>query len=107
MRPAAAIVASLVLSATAFGAQGAPSEQVLADMGLSGLQILSDSEASAIRGAGFDGFDTYRHSIKLYHKTVKAFHKQVKKFDHKLRKTSHHKSHGMKPPKMSHGGSRW
>ena len=68
MRTAAVILVSLVLSNTAFGAEGAPSEQVLADMGLSSMQVLSDSEASTIRGTGFDGF---RHIITASRSSIR------------------------------------
>jgi hypothetical protein len=121
MRPAVAIVIGLALSASAFGVEAKPSEQVLAEMGLSGLQILSDSDAMAVRGAGFDGFATLHSSIKMFHRSVKEFHKakkdfhkqvkdfhkMVKKFDRKISKMKHHKPHGMKPPKMNHSGKTW
>lgn len=100
MRTAAAIVLGLALSNAAFGAEGAPSKQVLADMGLSGMQVLSDDEAANIRGAGFvglEGFHMYKQGIHNYQKQVKHFHKQVKRFQHKIEKLVHHTPHGGKP----------
>ena len=55
MRLAAALVIVLTLSVTlARAEQGVPSSQTLADMRLSGLEIISDSDAMSIRGSGFN-----------------------------------------------------
>jgi hypothetical protein len=126
MRTAAAIVFGLALAGAAFGADGAPSRQVLAEMGLSGMQILSDDQAANIRGTGFvgwEGFDLFKHSLRDFQKQVWQFKKQVKKFDKKIdqhmrqwptswKPPKDHgmkppKDHGMKPPKMPHGGKPW
>jgi hypothetical protein len=120
MRTAAAVVLALALSNAAFAVDGAPSRQVLAEMGLSGMQVMSDDEAAKVRGAGFvgwDGFDMFQDALKDYRKQVKHFEKLVKKFDHKISnwppkqhdpKPPKHDmkppKHDMKPPKMPHGG---
>jgi hypothetical protein len=52
MRLATAIVLVVALSTTARAEYGLPSDHVLADMGLSGMRILSDHEGLAIRGLG-------------------------------------------------------
>jgi hypothetical protein len=91
------MVIGLALSATAFGANRAPGEQVLADMGLSNLQILSDAQAAFIRGAGFSGFETLRNTKQLFYHTVKTANKverhvdkQVRRIDHKISKLKRH-----------------
>jgi hypothetical protein len=110
MRTAAAIVFGLALSTAAFGADGAPSREVLAEMGLGGMQVLSDTEAANIRGTGFvgfEGFHIFKDALRDYQKQVKHFHKLVKKFDRKLNNSRQPKHHDMKPPKMPHGGKPW
>jgi hypothetical protein len=113
MRTTAAMVLVLALAGTAFAADGAPSREVLAQMGLSGMQVMTDDEAASVRGAGFigwDGFDMFQDAMKDYRKQVKHFHKIVKKFDRKISKwpSKNHDmkppKHDMKPPKMPHGG---
>ena len=86
---------------SALAADGMPSKQVLADMGLSGMQIMSDNEAARIRGSGFigwDAFDMFKDTLRDFHKQKRQFEKLVKKFDRELNKLSH-KDHGMRPPK--------
>src|SRR5262245_20692465 len=125
MRTAAvATVLALALSSTAFASDGVPSKQVLTEMGLSGMQIMSDDEAANVRGSGFiglDGFDMFQDALRDFRQQVKDFHKQVKKFDrkiinwppkhrdmkHDMRPPKHDMKppkHDMKPPKMPHGG---
>ncbi len=52
MRLAAAIALVLALSTTSHAESGLPSDQVLADMGLAEMRIMSDHEGLAIRGLG-------------------------------------------------------
>ena len=49
----AASAAAQTVVAESSAAANAPSRQVLAEMGLADLDILSDAQASTIRGAGF------------------------------------------------------
>jgi hypothetical protein len=119
MRTAAAIVFGLVLAAAARGGEGIPSRQVLADMGLGGLKILSDDEAASVRGMGFVGIgggaDLFKDSLRNYEKQVKQFHKEVNKFQWAIEKhlqrwpgsVSPPTHHDMKPPKMPGGGKPW
>ncbi|NIL96603.1 MAG: hypothetical protein GTO53_04200 [Planctomycetales bacterium] len=53
-----------LLTASTFADEGLPSTSVLDDMGLSGMQILSDSDAVAIRGKGWmpDPPDLHEHN---------------------------------------------
>lgn len=113
MRTAAAMGLIFAFANTAFAADGVPSRKVLADMGLSGMQVMSDDEAASVRGMGFvgwDGFDMFQDALKDYRHQVKHFEKIVKKFDHKISKwpSKHHDmkppKHDMKPPKMPHSG---
>ncbi|MDH3717760.1 MAG: hypothetical protein OES79_06520 [Planctomycetota bacterium] len=48
----ACLGAFCLLTASAFADEGLPSTSVLDDMGLSGMQILSDTDALAVRGMG-------------------------------------------------------
>ena len=124
MRTTAAVVLGLALSTAAFAADGAPSSEVLAEMGLSGMQVLPDAEAANIRGSGFigfEGFHMFKDAMRDYQNQKREFHKMVKKFERKLHKTHQPKrhdmkppkhdmkppKHGMKPPKMNHVGMRW
>jgi hypothetical protein len=110
MRPAVALVIGLAMSATVYGAVDAPSDQVLAQMGLANMQVMSDDDAMVVRGMGFDGFRELHHGIRDFHKQVKAFHrevkdfhKEVKKFHRKMDKGHQPKKNHMKTPKMRHG----
>lgn len=119
MRTTAAIVLGLALSTAAYGADTAPSQQVLAEMGLSGMQIMSDDAASEVRGMGFtfDGFRLYKAAQRNYQKQVKQYHKLVGKWQRDVDKYlsgggKHHggKSHYVGKSnygKMGHGGKRW
>ena len=79
MRFVPALLITLVLSATARADLGAPSKQTLADMGLGSLQVISDAEAQAIRGAGFNpakllsGFAHYEQSKLEFRQRVQEF----------------------------------
>jgi hypothetical protein len=74
----------LTMSVTARAEQGVPSSTVLSDMGLAGLQILSDREASAIRGFGFEpgshlaGFEHYQLSKTEFKERVAKFRERIK-----------------------------
>jgi hypothetical protein len=136
MRTAAAVVFGFALSTAAFGADGVPSKQVLADLGLSGLQILSDDQAMDIRGSGFQPGASWNAKLlatiaKLeqqvnglttkvlnldkssdLRKDVLKFHKYARNIRRTVKKFEHivhPKDHhsGMHPPKMSHGGKPW
>jgi hypothetical protein len=120
MMRVATLLIVFVTSAAVQAEQAAPSPQVLADMGLAGLQVLTDAQAAAIRGRGFepgsqlDGFEHYqqskiefkervaefRHRIKHhtfagkegFQESIVIFHHHVKKF-HEAVKAFKHKIH--------------
>jgi hypothetical protein len=82
MRYVTAIAIILAISATSHAAEGVPSQQVLAQMGLGGLQVMSDVDASAVRGSGFDasdldGFEHYRQSIVNFREHVADFQDRI------------------------------
>jgi hypothetical protein len=52
MRLAIAVLFVFAISAAALAEDGIPSRKTLADMGLSGMRIISDHEGLAIRGFG-------------------------------------------------------
>jgi hypothetical protein len=68
---------------TAQAEQGRPNQQTLADMGLGSLRVISDVEAQAIRGAGFNpaeflnGFAHYEQSKAEFRARVKAFQDRI------------------------------
>ena len=73
-----ALLACSVLAATAglsCAEQGLPEASTLGDMGLSGLQVISDDEALDIRGFGYDPWHGYgrhaKHQSK--HRSATAF----------------------------------
>jgi hypothetical protein len=84
MTRAATLMIVLTMYVTARAEQGMPSKAVLADMRLSGLQILSDHEASAIRGHGFEpgshlaGFQHYQQSKAKFKEHVAEFRERIK-----------------------------
>jgi hypothetical protein len=84
MTRAAALMIVLSMYSATRAEQGAPSSTVLADMGLAGLQILSDREASAIRGHGFEpgshlaGFESYQLSKFEFQEHVAEFRDRIK-----------------------------
>ena len=47
--------------------QGLPSAATLADMGLAGMQVISDSEALAVRGQGFTVITTSHSKVIKFH----------------------------------------
>jgi hypothetical protein len=78
-----ALAIVFVMCAAAQADQRAPSVQVLAEMGLAGLQTISDSEALAIRGRGFDpstalaGFESYEQSKVEFQTRVAEFRARI------------------------------
>ena len=54
---------------------------MLSDMGLSGMHIMSDDEAMAIRGSGFSwgvgSTHHFRHSVHKFHQWVRHFQKHT------------------------------
>jgi hypothetical protein len=90
MRHALALGIFLALSTAAYAEPGVPSEGVLADMGLSGLAILSDIDALEIRGDGFppnnlsDRIAQFHQRIAAFHVRVGDFKNRVAAFQHKL-----------------------
>ena len=83
MKLVTAIVLALALSAVVRAEQGIPSKQTLADIGLGSLRIISDTEAQAIRGAGFNpakllsGFAHYEQSKLEFQQRVQAFQVRI------------------------------
>ena len=105
MRLAAVLIGAILANSAvdAHARQGVPSQAVLAEMGLSGMQVLSDDEALAIRGSGFSGgvgtAYHYRQSIYKLHKWVYDFHKRTKHFHKNVWRgyggsKGHHSKHG-------------
>jgi hypothetical protein len=84
MMRATTLLIVLLISVAARAEQGAPSSTVLSDMGLADLQILTDREASAIRGFGFDpgshlaGFEHYQLSKTEFKERVAEFRDRIK-----------------------------
>ncbi len=102
MRTTAMILFGLALCSAAFGANSAPTRQALAEMGLGEMQILSDDEASHVRGMGFDGInlhdfkkDFYR-DVRSIKRDIHHAQKEVKWSIREVRKIFHPKSHGGK-----------
>ena len=115
MRIAFAVLGA-VLALQTFDVQadeGLPSQAVIAEMGLSGMQVLSDSEAYEIRGSGFVwgwgksnfshrdiGFK-FRFLVFKFHKHIKEFHRSLHipthfpTPKHKPRSDMNHMSPGM------------
>ena len=113
----AAFMILITTYAAARAEQGTPSTTVLADMGLAQLQLLSDTDALAIRGRGFEpgshlvGFEHFQQSKAEFHEHVadfrdridghtfagaagfkeakRDFHKHVKKFHDAVRDFRH------------------
>jgi len=99
MRTTAAVLLGLALSSAAFGATTTPSKQALADMGLAGMQVMSDEEATSVRGMGFDGASQFHAAFADFQKQVTAFEKQVQDFRHDIESSGSWKQNNMKPPK--------
>jgi hypothetical protein len=84
MMRAIMLVIVLTMSAGARAEQTMPNPSVLADMGLRGLHVLSDHEASAIRGFGFEpgshlaGFEGYQLSKIEFQEHVAEFRERIK-----------------------------
>ncbi len=87
-----AIVLGATLASLAFQAEaqdGVPGKDVLAEMGLSSLQVMSDEQASSIRGSGFswgwgkadpifNSFSKYRGWIDKHRGNVQDFQQRSK-----------------------------
>lgn len=60
------IAAGLIVGLTGFASaeQGLPSESMLSAMGLAGMQVMSDEDALAIRGFGYDPWHGYGKNAK-------------------------------------------
>lgn len=54
-------------AATVRADQGAPSAATLADMGLSGMQVMSDEDAMAVRGQGFSFWTNGTAKVIKFH----------------------------------------
>ncbi len=92
------LVVGMVMTTGATQAQaesGLPSQELLSQMGLSGIQVMTDAEAAQVRGSGFSrgghghhfkGVHRLHKSIRKFHIWVKKFHKHVKKFRHRVGK---------------------
>jgi hypothetical protein len=84
MMRATMLVIVFTMCMEACAEQSRPSPAVLADMGLDGLEILSDQEATAIRGFGFDsgshlaGFESYQLSKTEFQEHVAEFRARIK-----------------------------
>jgi hypothetical protein len=50
----------VICPAFASAAEGLPSEQTLTAMGLSGIEMMTDEDAMAVRGMGYRGADGYK-----------------------------------------------
>lgn len=103
MRTTAAIILGLALSSAASGADQVPSRQVLADMGLGGMQILSDNEASSVRGSGFSLHDfkkDFYKDVRSIKRDIRSSQKLVAKNIDKVQRIFDSKSH-------KGGGKRW
>jgi hypothetical protein len=81
MKFSTAILLVCALSVTAHAEIGEPSRQVLGDMGLAGMRIMSDNEGLAIRGHGervkvrdtLTGLADYRQSVTEFRQHVSDF----------------------------------
>jgi hypothetical protein len=84
MTRVASLILVVAMCVTTHAGQETPSNAVLAEMGLSGLVILSDREASVIRGLGFEpgshlaGFESYQQSKADFKETVAEFRERIK-----------------------------
>jgi len=102
MRIAFAVLGA-VLALQTFDVQadeGLPSQAVIAEMGLSGMQVLSDSEAYEIRGSGFVwgwGKSNFHHSAFKFRLWVFKFHKHIKEFHRSLDIPTHFPNPRHKP----------
>jgi hypothetical protein len=57
------VLVAMMGASQALAANGLPSQADLAAMGLSGIEVMTDSEALAVRGLGFNGTSAYGHSF--------------------------------------------
>lgn len=94
MRFAALLIGALLASCAAQAQAetvGLPSQEMLSQMGLSGIQVMTDQEASQVRGSGFSwgGHSHLSKSIYRLHKSVRKFHIWVKKFNRHVKKFHH------------------
>jgi hypothetical protein len=65
-----AITLVAMASQTVLANEGRPSQQTLADMGLSGLIVVSDEEALSIRGHGYNGS---KSSVRVFGNSFATF----------------------------------
>jgi hypothetical protein len=83
MRRFALMAISVLITSTIAEAEGLPSRETLAEMGLTDLRPLSDEEAASVRGMGFDpgsqlaGFASYEQSKAAFHERVGEFRSRL------------------------------
>ena len=65
----AAACSMLALAGVAQADNGTPSQSTLDAMGLSGLQVMSDSEADSVRGFGYYGYSPKNSYVLAYGKS--------------------------------------
>ena len=99
------VVALVVVSGTARADEGLPSQDQLAAMGLSGLQVVSDSEALDVRGQGWGGWGgSWRQGWTKYRKWFAAYRRHFERFSKSLHRVKPHR-----PPKdrpKTHGSAK-
>ena len=90
MRIAALVIGAMLanFAVEARADEGLPSEELLAEMGLSDIQVISDNEASTIRGTGYSWSGAYRYRQGIYklHKWARKFHKHARQFHRRISK---------------------
>ena len=104
MRRVVALAMVVGMSGSIQAAEGVPAQNVLADMGLAGMTIMTDAEASAIRGSGFkptdlNGFADYQQSINEFHEHVADFRERVAAFQGRIERHIHKGKDGLKKSK--------
>jgi hypothetical protein len=57
------VLVAMMGASQALAANDLPSQADLAAMGLSGIEVMTDSEALAVRGLGYNGASAYGHSF--------------------------------------------
>lgn len=73
------VIGAVVLCpAFAWAEQGLPNEDTLKAMGLSGIEVMSDEDAMAVRGMGYRGMDRYRAQVKKYSSASASGHSWAK-----------------------------
>ena len=112
MRFALLVLATLALAtwtADARADNGQPSAETLAEMGLSGIHVVSDSEASSVRGSGYYWGGAYRYRLGIYkfHSWVKKYHNHVKSFHNRIAKKHYGYSYGYYGKSSHKPSKRW